>query len=305
MVESNSTEARRWLSRIYTVWAALTFESQWSSRRGEEECDVLQHMPKYGKFLKDLFSNKKKVEEVSKVSLSERCSAVVQNKQSKKLADPGHFTIPCLLGGLPWNHALADLGASINLMPYSIYKQLDLGEPKPTRMSISLADRSDACSYAAKALIDVFDGKLTLRVGDESFTFDVVKSMKEVEELLDAPDDYSDEVPDDLLEMMAELEGIIGKIPSVGMVEIVKTPDDPDESLEIVLVETPSLEPLPVIVVHPEGVETEQNPSFRAPRSRTLRKRTRALIESSKLRKCRACIDVPCGGKIEIRTGVL
>ncbi|KAI3828207.1 hypothetical protein L1987_02304 [Smallanthus sonchifolius] len=88
--------------------------------------EVLQHMPKYGKFLKDLLSNKKKLQEVSKVSLSEQCSAVVQNKLLEKLGDSGRFTIPCLLGGLPLNHVLADMGASINPMPYSIYKQLDI-----------------------------------------------------------------------------------------------------------------------------------------------------------------------------------
>ncbi|KAI3754970.1 hypothetical protein L1987_54762 [Smallanthus sonchifolius] len=173
--------------------------------------ETLQSMPKCGKFLKDLLSNKQKIE-VSKVSLSEQCSTVVQNKLLEKIGDSGHFTIPCHLGSFPLYHALADLGASINLMPYSLYKQLDLGEPWPTRMSISLADRSvkyprgivenllvkvgkfvfpvdfvildmevdDGVAIflgrpflrTAKAIIDVFDGKLTLRVGDESLIFD-------------------------------------------------------------------------------------------------------------------------------------
>ncbi|KAK1421773.1 hypothetical protein QVD17_24388 [Tagetes erecta] len=179
--------------------------------------EALQHMPKYAKFLKDLLSNKKKLEELSTVTLSERCSAVVQNKLPEKLADPGVFTIPCLFGSSTVNHALADLGASINLMPYSIYKRLGLGDPTPTRMSISLADRSvkyprgivenllvkvDKFVFlvdfvildmevddkvplilgrpflrTAKALIDVYDGKITLRVGDETVTFDVSKAM--------------------------------------------------------------------------------------------------------------------------------
>ncbi|XP_076907440.1 uncharacterized protein LOC143563881 [Bidens hawaiensis] len=85
--------------------------------------EVLQHMPKYAKFLKDLLSNKKKLEGLSTVCLNEGCSAVVQNKLPEKLADPGHFTIPCLFGSSTESYALADLGASINLMPYSLYKK--------------------------------------------------------------------------------------------------------------------------------------------------------------------------------------
>ncbi|KAK1419647.1 hypothetical protein QVD17_28881 [Tagetes erecta] len=180
--------------------------------------EALQHMPRYAKFLKDLLSNKKKLEDLSSVSLNAHCSAVVQSKLPEKLADPGIFTIPCLFGGATVNHALADLGASINLMPYSLYQKLDLGDPTPTRMSISLADRSvkyprgivenllvkvDKFVFpvdfvildmeaddqvplilgrpflrTAKALIDVYDGQITLRVGDEAVTFDVIKAMK-------------------------------------------------------------------------------------------------------------------------------
>ncbi|KAI3703995.1 hypothetical protein L1987_74196 [Smallanthus sonchifolius] len=180
--------------------------------------EAFQHMPKYAKFLKDLLSNKKKLEDLSIVILNERCSAVVQNKLPEKLADPGVFTIPCLFGSSTLHHALADLGASINLMPYSLFEKLGLGDPAPTRMSISLADRSvkyprgivenlllkvDKFVFpadfvildmevddrvpiilgrpflrTANALIDVFEGKITLRVGDENVTFDVMKSMK-------------------------------------------------------------------------------------------------------------------------------
>ena len=98
--------------------------------------EALQHMPKYAKFLKDLLTNKRKMEELSTVTLSEKCSAVVQNKLPQKKTDPGSFTIPCTLGSSSVSYALADLGVSINLMPYSIFAKLDLGEPEPTRMSI-------------------------------------------------------------------------------------------------------------------------------------------------------------------------
>ncbi|XP_021980186.1 uncharacterized protein LOC110876319 [Helianthus annuus] len=104
--------------------------------------EALSKMPKYAKFLKDLLTNKKKLEDLSTVTLSEECSAVLQNKLPKKVSDPSSFTIPCLIGNLTVSNALADLGASINLMPYSIFAKLNLGEPSPARMSLQLADRS-------------------------------------------------------------------------------------------------------------------------------------------------------------------
>ncbi|XP_076953334.1 uncharacterized protein LOC143627382 [Bidens hawaiensis] len=70
------------------------------------------------------------------------CSAVMLNYVAEKLSDPGVFTIPCLFRSDAMSHALADLGASINLMSYSLYKKLELGEHTPTRMSLSLSDRS-------------------------------------------------------------------------------------------------------------------------------------------------------------------
>ncbi|KAG8499030.1 hypothetical protein CXB51_005405 [Gossypium anomalum] len=94
------------------------------------------------KILKDLLTNKRKFEDFSTVELNEECSAILQNKLPTKLKDPGSFTIPCLIGSLNVENALTDLGASINLMPYKMFKQLGLEEPKPTRMSIQLADRS-------------------------------------------------------------------------------------------------------------------------------------------------------------------
>uniref|UniRef100_A0A251RZ31 Aspartic peptidase domain-containing protein n=1 Tax=Helianthus annuus TaxID=4232 RepID=A0A251RZ31_HELAN len=104
--------------------------------------EALQHMPKYAKFLKDLLYNKKKLEEISIVTLGEECSVVVQNKLPQKMIDPGSFTIPCLFGSSSVSHVLANLGASINLIPYLIYSKLDLGELVLTRMSIQLVNRS-------------------------------------------------------------------------------------------------------------------------------------------------------------------
>ncbi|GKE27863.1 reverse transcriptase domain-containing protein [Tanacetum coccineum] len=72
----------------------------------------------------------------------ERCSTVLLNKLPSKEKDPGSFTIPCDIRKLHINNALADLGASITLMSYTMYEKLGLGEPKPIRMSLELADRS-------------------------------------------------------------------------------------------------------------------------------------------------------------------
>ncbi|XP_022040578.1 uncharacterized protein LOC110943130 [Helianthus annuus] len=104
--------------------------------------EALAQMPKYARFLKDILTNKQKLESLSCVLMNENCSALLQNHLPEKMGDPGSFTLPCLIGSMSVSHALADLGASINLMPYKVFAKLDLGEPSLTRMSIRLADRS-------------------------------------------------------------------------------------------------------------------------------------------------------------------
>ncbi|XP_075499199.1 uncharacterized protein LOC142537578 [Primulina tabacum] len=99
-------------------------------------------MPNYAKFIKDVMSKKRKLQEFETVKLTEECSAILQRKLPQKLKDPGSFTIPCVIGGSRVNRALCDLGASINLMPFSIYKTLELGEVKPSTITLQLADRS-------------------------------------------------------------------------------------------------------------------------------------------------------------------
>ncbi|GJV61086.1 reverse transcriptase domain-containing protein [Tanacetum coccineum] len=104
--------------------------------------EALAQMPKYAKFLKGLLTNMAKLEEACTITMNERCSTVLLNKLPSKEKDPGSFTIPCDIGQLHINNALVDLGASISLMPYTMYEKLGLGEPKATRMSLELADRS-------------------------------------------------------------------------------------------------------------------------------------------------------------------
>ncbi|GJR88509.1 reverse transcriptase domain-containing protein [Tanacetum coccineum] len=103
---------------------------------------VLARMPNYGKFLKELISNKHKIKQISAAFLSDESSAMIQNKVPTKLGDPGSFLIPCNFNKTFSCNALADLGASINLMSYSLYVKLSLENLKPTKMSVRLADRS-------------------------------------------------------------------------------------------------------------------------------------------------------------------
>ncbi|GKD00739.1 reverse transcriptase domain-containing protein [Tanacetum coccineum] len=99
-------------------------------------------MPNYGKFLKELISNKHKIEQISAAFLSDESSTMIQNKVPPKLGDPESFLISCNFNKTFSCNALADLGASINLMPYSLYAKLSLETLKPTKMSVRLADRS-------------------------------------------------------------------------------------------------------------------------------------------------------------------
>ncbi|GKB98975.1 hypothetical protein Tco_0985112 [Tanacetum coccineum] len=138
--------------------------------------EALDQMPKYAKFLKGLLTNKARLEEACMITMNERCSTVLLNKLPLKEKDPGSFTIPCYIGHLHINNALANLGASISLMPYTMYEKLGLGEPKATRLSLELADRPFLAT--AQAMIDVFNKKITLKVGDDEVIFDMDQSIK-------------------------------------------------------------------------------------------------------------------------------
>ncbi|GJS66939.1 DNA-directed DNA polymerase [Tanacetum coccineum] len=180
--------------------------------------DALVQMPRYAKYLKSLLTNKSRLKEACTVTMNERCLAVLLNKLPSKEKDPGSFTIPCQVSHLQINNALVDLGASIILMPYTMYEKLGLGEPKLTRMSLELVDRSIQYPRGivenvlikvdkfflpidfvildmpensrisiilgrpflaiGRAMIDVFNKKITLKVGDDEVIFDMDQSMK-------------------------------------------------------------------------------------------------------------------------------
>nr|GFA98223.1 reverse transcriptase domain-containing protein [Tanacetum cinerariifolium] len=103
--------------------------------------EALVLMLKYQKMLKDLFYKKEKLQELANKPLNENCSAVILKKLPKKHGDPGKFLIPCGFSELKCK-ALADLGASINLMPLSVWKQLGLPDLIPTQITLKFANRA-------------------------------------------------------------------------------------------------------------------------------------------------------------------
>ncbi|GJV46130.1 reverse transcriptase domain-containing protein, partial [Tanacetum coccineum] len=175
--------------------------------------DALLHMPKFAPMFRKLLNNKDKIIELTKTPVNENCSTVILKKFPKKLGDPGRFLIPCDFPEMDECLALADLGASINLMPLSIWKVLNLGELTKTKMILELADRTISTPTGiaedvfvkvrmfffpanfvvvdyvtdprvplilgrpflrmACALIDVYGEQMTLRHDDQSVTFKV------------------------------------------------------------------------------------------------------------------------------------
>ena len=88
---------------------------------------VLAQMPNCVEFMKEIMSNKKNLDAYGTVNLIENCNAIIQRKLLEKLKEPSSFTIPCIIGEHTFSKALCDLGASINLMPFSMAKKLNLG----------------------------------------------------------------------------------------------------------------------------------------------------------------------------------
>ena len=104
--------------------------------------DIIKQVPAYAKFLKDLCTIKKGLGIDKKAFLTEQVSAIIQSKNPVKYKDTGSPTILVNIGRTCIDKSLLDLGASVNLLPYSMYKQLGLGELKPTNITLSLVDRS-------------------------------------------------------------------------------------------------------------------------------------------------------------------
>jgi len=103
--------------------------------------EALSWMPLYAKFLKEIFSKKKTIEHNETIALTRENSAIIK-KPPLKLRDLGSFAIPCVIGSETIDRVMCDLGASVSLLPLSLFKRMGIGELKPTKMTLKLADRS-------------------------------------------------------------------------------------------------------------------------------------------------------------------
>ncbi|GKB04503.1 reverse transcriptase domain-containing protein, partial [Tanacetum coccineum] len=177
--EKRRENANEQKEKFYEIFKDMSFEISF--------VDALTLMPKFASTLKALIGNKEKLSEMARTPLNEHCSAVILNKLPEKRGDPSRFLIPCKFPGMDECLALADLGASINLMPFSMWKKLKLPNLTPTCMTLELADRSisqpigiakDVNVKTTRALIDVYEGELTLRVDNEAITYNLDQTSR-------------------------------------------------------------------------------------------------------------------------------
>ncbi|GJR04049.1 reverse transcriptase domain-containing protein [Tanacetum coccineum] len=205
--EKRRENANEQIEKFYEIFKDMSFETSFM--------DALTLMPKFASTLKALIKNKEKLSEMAGTLLNEHCLAVILNKLPEKHGDPDRFLFPCKFPGMDECLALADLGASINLMPFSVWKKLNLPNLTPTCMTLELADRSISRPIGiakdvsvkvgvfqfpadfvvvdfepdprvplilgrcflktGRALIDVYEGELTLRTSELSIWIDVVE----------------------------------------------------------------------------------------------------------------------------------
>ncbi|GJT15566.1 reverse transcriptase domain-containing protein [Tanacetum coccineum] len=203
-------KASNQMEKIFQIFQDLHFDISFA--------DALLLMPKFVSSITSLLTNKDKLFELAKIPLNKNCLAMLLKKLPENIGDPGKFLIPCDFPGMDVCHTLADLGASKNHMPLSIWKKLSLPELTPNRMKLELADRSvtrpkgvaedvfvkvgkfhfptdfvvvdfDADPWVplirgrsflriGRALIDVYEGEFILRDGDEQLIFHVDSTSK-------------------------------------------------------------------------------------------------------------------------------
>nr|GEV12825.1 reverse transcriptase domain-containing protein [Tanacetum cinerariifolium] len=188
--------------------------------------DALLHIPKFALMFKSLLNNKEKLFDLATTLVNKNCSAVILKKLPEKLGDPGKFLIPCDFLKLDECLALADLDASINLMPLSIWKMLSLPKLKPTQMILELADRST--TRPAGIAEDVFvklekDIKACLTrklipLGIDDTDFDLEGDIRLLEELLNNDPSSSPLPPKEL--NMEEIKTIKSSIDEPSKLEL-------------------------------------------------------------------------------------
>nr|GEU63185.1 reverse transcriptase domain-containing protein [Tanacetum cinerariifolium] len=208
--ERRRDQANEKIKKFYEIFKDMSFEISFA--------DALILMPKFASTLKALIRKKEKLSEIARTTMNEHCLAVILNKLPRKLGDPGKFLIPCEFPGMDECLVLADLSASINLMPLLVWERLSLLEFTPTCMTLELADRSVSKPIGitkdvsfkvrvfhfpadfvvvdfepdprvplilgrcflktGRALIDVHKGELTLRIGNEAITNNLDQTVR-------------------------------------------------------------------------------------------------------------------------------
>nr|GEU98743.1 DNA-directed DNA polymerase [Tanacetum cinerariifolium] len=208
--ERRRDQANKQIEKFYEIFKDMSFEISFT--------DALILMPKFASTLKALIGNKENLSEMAKTPMNEHCLAVILNKLPRKLRDPGKFLIPCEFPGMDECLALADLGASINLMPLFVWEALSLLKLTPTCMTLELVDRlvSKPIGIAkdvsvkvgvfhfpadfvvvdfepdprvplilkkcflktGRALIDVHKGELTLRIENKAITYNLDQTSR-------------------------------------------------------------------------------------------------------------------------------
>nr|GEW81797.1 DNA-directed DNA polymerase [Tanacetum cinerariifolium] len=203
-------QANEQIEKFYEIFIEMSFEISFTN--------ALIPMPNFASTLKALIGNKEKLSEMAKTTMNEYCSAVILNKLPRKLGDPDKFLIPCEFSGMDECLALADLDASINLMPLSVWEGLSLPELTPTCMTLELVDRSVSKPIGiakdvsfkvgvfhfpadfvvvdfeadprvplilgkcflktSRALIDVHKGELTLHIRNEAITYNLDQTVR-------------------------------------------------------------------------------------------------------------------------------
>ncbi|GKE60656.1 reverse transcriptase domain-containing protein [Tanacetum coccineum] len=160
--QKSRDKASNQMEKIFQIFQDLRFDISFA--------DALLLMPRFAPTIKSLLMNKENLLELAKIPLNENCSAMLLKNLPEKLGDPGKFLIPCNFPGMDVCHALADLGASINLMPLSIWKKLSLPDLTPTRMTLELLDPDPRVPLilgrsflrTGRALIDVYGDTFNL-----------------------------------------------------------------------------------------------------------------------------------------------
>ncbi|CAM8937154.1 unnamed protein product [Rhodiola kirilowii] len=180
--------------------------------------EAIKQIPRYAKFLKELCTNRRRSTRYDQELMSRNMSAIIQRKVPPKCGDPGTYTIPCTIGNIRIENCMLDVGASINVLPFSIYSCLRIGPLEPTGLTIQLADRSckqpkgkiedvlvqvgDPADFyvlkmenggptdhapillgrpflkTSKMKIDCGSGMLSMEVEGEVFSFDIFRAMK-------------------------------------------------------------------------------------------------------------------------------